>query len=86
MRKKQKVKFYDEVAGWLGVASYVVAYLLLTFNYFDSSDLALHIMYLLGAAGIIYHSFKKHDMQPVIVNVFFAIIALTAITNLLIII
>lgn len=82
-RKNKKVNKFDEAIGWLGVSSYVLAYILLTIGFFSSSNISLHLMYLLGALGLIYHSFKKHDMQPVIVNFFFAVIALTALVNLI---
>lgn len=71
-----------ELVGWLGVSSYVLAYLLLAVDVFNAESILFHTMYLLGAAGIIYHSYYKKDFQPIIVNVFFGTIALFALIKL----
>lgn len=73
--------FIAEVVGWTGVAAYIVAYFLLVLGVFNDQTIAFHAMYLVGAIGIVYHSYVKHDVQPVIVNVFFGTVAFLAIAK-----
>jgi hypothetical protein len=83
LKKQKQINVLHELIGWAGVIFYIMAYLMLTLSVLDSTSPWLHLMYLLGALGIIFSSYKKHDLQPIIVNLFFAVIAIVALIGLI---
>lgn len=72
-------KIVVEIVGWVGVASIVGAYALVSYGIISPDQLAYQLINLLGAIGIIINSWSKKDYQPVVLNVVWLIIALTAI-------
>lgn len=70
------------IFGWLGTLSIISAYALVSFSLINSSSFAYQLLNLFGALGIVLSSYMKNNMQPVILNVFWALIALIAILNL----
>jgi hypothetical protein len=78
-----KRKIIDEFIGWYGTCAIVLAYALISFNILPVSSFLYQIMNGTGALGIVYISFKKKTYQPGVLNIIWAIIALIAITRLL---
>ncbi len=73
------MKIVVEIAGWVGVVAIVCAYALVSYGFISPDQLAYQLMNLLGATGIIINSWSKRDYQPVVLNVVWLVVALTAI-------
>jgi hypothetical protein len=71
--------FWIELAGWLGVLCYLLAYLLLTLKLLRADKLVYHLLNILGAVGLIVSSLHTHDSQSIVVNVSWLLIGLWAI-------
>jgi len=74
-----------EIIGWLGMAAIIFAYALLNFNVITQGMLMYPLLNLFGAIAIVYHSFKKKDYQPGVLNIIWSLIAIFAIIKLLLI-
>ena len=74
-----------EIIGWLGMAAIIFAYALLNFNVITQGMLMYPLLNLFGAIAIVYHSFKKKDNQPGVLNIIWSLIAIFAIIKLLLI-
>ncbi len=72
-------KVLIEVIGWAGVAAIVGGYALISFGVLDPSQLSYQLLNLSGAIGIIISSLSKKDYQPVVLNVIWIVVAVTAI-------
>ncbi len=72
-------KVLIEVIGWAGVAAIVGGYTLISFGVLDPSQLSYQLLNLSGAIGIIISSLSKKDYQPVVLNVIWIVVAVTAI-------
>lgn len=68
-----------EVTGWLGVLSYVLAYLLLTIGMLKSSGYPFHLLNMVGAASLIIYSLEYGDKPNVAVNVIWLTIGVVAV-------
>lgn len=73
----------SEIAGWLGVGAIVAAYLMVSFKLVDSDDAVYQILNLVGALLIAWISYRKRLLQTVVLNVFWAAIALVALVVLI---
>lgn len=74
----------NEIIGWYGMAAILGAYFLVSFGYLPTSGIFYQILNLTGAVGVAYISFMKKAKQPALLNVVWAIIALAAITRMII--
>ncbi len=81
---KKQTNIIEELIGWYGAIAIVLAYALLSFEIINSNDLIYQILNGTGAIGIIYISFVKKAYQPGVLNIVWAIIAITAIIKILI--
>jgi len=70
--------------GFVGVLLLVSSYFLVSFNMVSSNGLLYQSLNLFGALGIIVSSDRKKDLPPVVLNTFWAIIALISIVRILI--
>lgn len=70
-----------EITGWLGVVSYVFAYLLLTLGVLKPSGYPFHILNMLGAASLIVYSLEYGDKPNVAVNVIWLLIGVGAVVR-----
>lgn len=77
-----KSSSWCEFDGWYGVSAILIAYSLISLNLIDSSNIIYILLNLTGAIGILYHSYKKKDYQPVILNIIWALIALITLARL----
>ena len=71
------------VLGWIGTMFIIGAYGLVSFNKIEAQSILYQILNFFGAFGIILSSYRKKDIQPVILNIFWAFIAFVAVVNLL---
>ena len=79
MKNKSKLV---EVIGWYGMAAILLAYALNSFKIIDSSHLAYQLLNLTGAIGVVVVSYVKGVMQPAVLNMVWAIIAVIAIIQI----
>ncbi|GAB3263441.1 hypothetical protein GCM10027347_29940 [Larkinella harenae] len=70
--------YWIELAGWLGVLAYLLAYLLLSLRILRADDLSYHSLNIIGAIGLIINSLHTHDRQSIAVNVAWLVIGLWA--------
>ncbi|RAK02927.1 CBU_0592 family membrane protein [Larkinella arboricola] len=70
--------YWIELAGWLGVLSYLAAYLLLALRILRADTLTYHCLNVVGATGLIINSLHTHDRQSIVVNVAWLLIGLWA--------
>lgn len=73
-----------EAAGWYGMTAIVMAYALVSFQAISSAGWLFQILNLTGSIGIIVISTIKKVRQSVMLNVFWAIIAVVALVRLII--
>lgn len=77
----QKIKAM-QWAGWYGATAIVGAYALVIFRVFGSESVPYQVLNLTGALGIIVVSAAKGVTQSVVLNVFWAVIAIVALIHL----
>jgi hypothetical protein len=70
--------YWIELAGWLGVLAYLIAYLLLALRILRADTLSYHLMNVIGAIGLIVNSLHTQDRQSIVVNVAWLLIGLWA--------
>jgi hypothetical protein len=68
--------FIISAAGWLGVGLILAAYMLNVIGTLASSNPGYLLLNLLGSGGIILSSAHKRDLQPVVLNAVWLVIAL----------
>ena len=72
-----------EIAGWYGALAILAAYTLVSFNMVASDGLAFQLLNLTGALGVLVISLYKKVGQSVVLNIFWAGVALIAILAIL---
>jgi hypothetical protein len=78
-----KNSIFDEAIGWYGACAIIAAYAANSFGFLGSGSLAYQILNGTGALGIVYISFKKKTLQPGVLNIVWAAIAVAAIIRIL---
>lgn len=73
-----------EMAGWMGALTILTAYILASFDVLSTGSTMFQVLNLVGALGIVVISVYKRVTQSVIVNVFWAAIALVALVRIVI--
>lgn len=71
------------IAGWYGVLAILAAYALLTFGVVAAKSYAYQLLNLTGALGIITEAAAKKDVQPVVLNIVWAAVAVIALIGLM---
>jgi hypothetical protein len=71
-----------EVLGWYGVIAIVGAYALLSFEIIDAKSLTYQVLNATGALGVVLDAWNQKNWQPVVLNIFWLLIALYAILKL----
>ncbi len=84
MLTKQANANLRNILGWYGVIAILLAYTLLSFKEITPSSLPYQLLNLTGALGIMYEAFAKRDIQPVVLNIVWAAVALVAIFRIVI--
>lgn len=71
-----------EVVGWYGAGAILLAYALVSFEVIRPASFLYQFLNFTGAIGIIAISVVKKVYQPAVLNLFWALIALFAIINI----
>jgi hypothetical protein len=71
-----------EIAGWYGTTAIVVAYVLVSFKVVSAQGVFFQLLNLTGAIGIMTISLVKKLRQTVVLNLFWAAIAVVALVAL----
>lgn len=70
-----------QILGWYGVVAILLAYALLSFDIIPADGVVYQLLNLTGALGIILAAYAKKDMQPVVLNIVWLIIAAVALVG-----
>ncbi len=70
---------YNEYFGWYGVMAILLAYGLITFSILQPTNLLYQILNGTGALGIVIDSIPEKNLQPMILNTIWFIVAMSAI-------
>lgn len=70
-----------EIAGWIAVFLYVLAYFLLSTNRLSAQSYLFHILNVLGATGLIINAYYFSDQANLVVNVVWFAIGTTVIVR-----
>lgn len=73
-----------ELAGWYGTAAILLAYILVSFDVLDADGVIFQILNLTGALGVIAIAAHKKVTQSVVLNIFWACVAIIALFRLFI--
>lgn len=74
---------FTEFCGWYGMFALIVAYFLVSFGWLDGQGLVFQLINLTGGIGLLIVAASKGVLQSVILNLFWAIIGIIAIANIL---
>jgi len=80
--KEAKSQLWAEIAGWYGTAAIVLAYALVSFDVVSAESTAYQLLNLTGALGIVVIAAVKGVRQPLLLNIFWAVIALVALIRI----
>ena len=72
----------SEIAGWYGTVAILTAYILVSFNIIDGTTVAFQLLNLTGALGVMAIAVYKHVKQSVVLNIFWAAVAIIALINI----
>jgi hypothetical protein len=81
--KKSNKNIMAEIAGWYGMIAIVSAYALVSFNILTANSIVFQLLNLTGSLGIIWISIVKGVNQSIVLNAFWALIAIVALVNIL---
>ncbi len=73
-----KEKLIDAI-GWLAVLAIVMGFALTNFKILEVNSLIYKLLNILGSVGLIWEASYKKDFQPVVLNIFWLLIALSSI-------
>lgn len=76
-------KKWIEVIGWYGVVAILVAYLLISLDIIDSSNIFYSLLNLTGALGIMIDAWKQKNYQPAVLNFIWAFIAVFTLVKII---
>lgn len=71
-----------ETIGWFGAIAILIDYALLSLNILDGNSLAYHFLFLVGSAGLAIVTYRHRAFQSVMVNVIFILLAVIAISRI----
>ena len=70
---KEKV---TEFLGWYGIIAILSAYTLISVGYFTSGSFWFQFLNLTGAIGVVIDAWQDRNIQPAVLNLIWAVIAL----------
>jgi hypothetical protein len=82
MNKRETTSSVDLI-GWIGIGLIIIAYIFVSAEILDAKDWRYQALNLVGAVAVIWISYKKQVMQTVILNVFWAAIAVVALLSII---
>ena len=71
-----------EMAGWYGALAILTAYILVSFGIIAPEGLIYQILNLTGALGVVIIAIHKNVKQSVLLNIFWASVAIIAIVKI----
>lgn len=69
---KEKV---TEFLGWYGIVAILSAYTLISVGYFTSGSFWFQFLNLTGAIGVVVDAWQDRNIQPVVLNTIWAVVA-----------
>ena len=81
--QQQQTPWWAEWAGWYGMIAIMVAYLGVSTGWMQGKGLLFQLINLTGAMGLMTISWVKRVKQNVVLNLFWAAIAIFALLQLL---
>lgn len=75
---------WSEILGWYGMLAIIGAYGLLSYDVVVADSVVYQGLNLTGAVGLLWIAFRKRVTQVIVLNTFWALIALLALGNLFI--
>ncbi|WP_299551537.1 hypothetical protein [Seonamhaeicola sp.] len=72
-----------EIIGWLGSASYLISYFLLSINKLKSNSVTYQLMNVIGAICLIASAYSSKDRPNLFTNLVWMCIGITAIITIL---
>lgn len=72
-----------EIAGWYGTTAILLAYMLVSFELIPANGAWYQLLNVSGAAGIIIISVYKNVKQSIVLNIFWAAVAIVALLRIL---
>lgn len=78
----KKVPLWTEIAGWYGAMAIMAAYMIASFGWASAEGWAYQLLNITGAAGLLVIGWVKGVRQNVMLNLFWILIGLVAIYNL----
>ncbi len=82
MQNNPKKNILAEIAGWYGAIVIVLAYVLVSFEVIPASGATYQLLNLSGAIGITAIAVVKKVRQSIVLNIFWAVIAVIALARL----
>ena len=79
LTEKEGWEVTSEVLGWIGIILVLLAYGLTTFEVISGGSLLFMGLNLLGAIGIALDAWEDKNIQPVVLNIIWAVIAVVGI-------
>jgi hypothetical protein len=73
----------ENIIGWIGVIFVLCAYSLVSFDIVSAQTITFQGLMLLGSMSIMLISYRRHDMQPLLLNFIFALIALVSLVRII---
>jgi predicted ferric reductase len=72
-----------ELAGWIGTALILVAYVLSSLGYLHTATISYQLMNLLGALGVGLITYLRRAFQGFVLNLVWAVVALIGLARLM---
>lgn len=78
-----KPNFFTEFCGWYGMTALIAAYGLVSFDIIEGNGLVYQLLNLSGGIGLLIVAAAKNVIQSVLLNVFWAVIGIIAIIEII---
>lgn len=79
----EKKNLLVQTMGWVGVASLLSGYALVSFGFLPTQSIWFHIFNVVGAVGLLVETSYVRNWQPVVVNSIYGALAIYAIIRIM---
>ena len=83
MKTKHGINKHIEILGWSGVVLILASYALLSLGIISGDSYAYHLLVLAGSVFVAVISYRKRALQPAVLNIAFACLAVVAIGRIM---
>lgn len=83
VRRARRTRVLTETLGWYGAAAILIAYALASFNIIDVHETFYLVLNFTGAIGILTVATAKHVRQSMLINAFWALMAVIALVRII---